>query len=135
MKYSESFKNIIIQNNTDLSSFDIHELYQWLISNFTTILSNQKIYIDSISSTPIKDNDYKHLFLIKGIDGDNVYSFEYGEYLNKDFLGKSLVQNNISRLSLLNFDSNEINLSKLNSSDYHDYALIKYNKRKTLIIF
>ena len=87
----------------------------------------------TISITPIQDENYKILFLIEAVSDDKVFKVEYGEYINKDSLDKSLMQNNISRLSLLNFKSNDINLSKLNSLDY--YTLIKNKKRKTLIIY
>jgi len=87
----------------------------------------------TISITPIQDENYKILFLIEAVADDKVFKIEYGEYINKDSLDKSLMQNNISRLSLLNFKSNDINLSKLNSLDY--YTLIKNKKRKTLIIY
>ena len=135
MKYSESLYNQILHNKIDLSSLDFRELVEWLKSSFILILSKENNFPNTISMTPLQDENYKILILIEAVVDDKVFKIEYGEYINKDSLGKSLVQNNISRLSLLNFDSNEINLSKLNSSDYHDYALIKYNKRKTLIIF
>jgi len=83
--------------------------------------------------TPLQEENYKILILIEAVADDKVFKIEYGEYINKDSLVKSLVKNNISRLSLLNFDSNDINLCKLNSLDY--YTLIKTKKRKTLIIY
>jgi|TARA_B110000908_G_C10247041_1_gene449482 CHAT domain-containing protein len=128
-------KNLIIKHNTDLSSLESQELHQWLISNFATILSHQEIFINTISLTPIKDEFYKCLFLIEAMDGDMKYTIEYGELLNLDAIDIRLAPNNISRLSLLNFEDNKINLSKLNSSDHNDYTLIKSKERKTLIIY
>ena len=133
MKYSESLYNQILHNKIDLSSLDFRELVEWLKSSFILILSKENNFPNTISMTPLQDENYKILILIEAVVDDKVFKIEYGEYINKDSLGKSLVQNNISRLSLLNFDSNEINLSKLNSLDY--YTLIKSKKRKTLIIY
>ena len=133
MKYSESLHNQILQHKIDLSSLDFRELVEWLKSSFILILSKENNFPNTISITPIQDENYKILFLIEAVADDKVFKIEYGEYINKDSLDKSLMQNNISRLSLLNFDSNDINLSKLNSLDY--YTLIKNKKRKTLIIY
>ena len=133
MKYSESLHNQILQHKIDLSSLDLRELAEWLKSSFILILSKENNFPNTISITPIQDENYKILFLIEAVADDKVFKIEYGEYINKDSLDKSLMQNNISRLSLLNFDSNDINLSKLNSLDY--YTLIKTKKRKTLIIY
>ena len=135
MSFSFHLKNKILKNDIDLCSLDKKELFQWLISNFTNILGEKSIFINSIDLTPLKDKNYKFLCLIEAIDEDKIYRIEYGELLSIDFLDKSLVLNNVPRLSLLNFDSNKINLSKLNSSDSNDYTLIKSDKRKTLIIY
>jgi hypothetical protein len=135
MSFSFHLKNKILKNDIDLCSLDKKELFQWLISNFTNILGEKSIFINSIDLTPLKDKNYKFLCLIEAIDEDEIYRIEYGELLSIDFLDKSLVLNNVPRLSLLNFDSNKINLSKLNSSDSNDYTLIKSDKRKTLIIY
>jgi len=133
MKYSESLHNQILQHKIDLTSLDLRELAEWLKSSFILILSKENNFPNTISITPIQDENYKILFLIEAVADDKVFKIEYGEYINKDSLDKSLMQNNISRLSLLNFDSNEINFSKMNSLDY--YTLIKTKKRKTLIIY
>tara|TARA_B110000459_G_C16443382_1_gene417323 strand:- start:90 stop:491 length:402 start_codon:yes stop_codon:yes gene_type:complete len=133
MKYSESLHNQILQHKIDLSSLDFRELVEWLKSSFILILSKENNFPNTISMTPLQDENYKILILIEAVADDKVFKIEYGEYINKDSLVKSLVQNNISRLSLLNFKSNDINLSKLNSLDY--YTLIKNKKRKTLIIY
>ena len=133
MKYSESLHNQILQHKIDLTSLDLRELAEWLKSSFILILSKENNFPNTISITPIQDENYKILFLIEAVADDKVFKIEYGEYINKDSLDKSLMQNNISRLSLLNFDSNDINLCKLNSLDY--YTLIKTKKRKTLIIY
>ena len=133
MKYSESLHNQILQHKIDLTSLDLRELAEWLKSSFILILSKENNFPNTISITPIQDENYKILFLIEAVADDKVFKIEYGEYINKDSLDKSLMQNNISRLSLLNFDSNDINLSKLNSLDY--YTLIKTKKRKILIIY
>ena len=135
MSFSFHLKNKILKNDIDLCSLDKKALFQWLISNFTNILGEKNIFINSIDLTPLKDKNYKFLCLIEAIDEDEIYRIEYGELLSIDFLDKSLVLNNVPRLSLLNFDSNKINLSKLNSSDSNDYTLIKSDKRKTLIIY
>ena len=135
MSFSFHLRSKILKNDIDLCSLGKNELYQWLISNFTNILVEKGIFINSIALTPLKDKNYKFLCLIEAIDEDEIYRIEYGELLRIDFLDKSLVLNNVSRLSLLNFDSNKINLSKLNSSDSNDYTLIKSDKRKTLIIY
>ena len=135
MSFSFHLRSKILKNDIDLCSLGKNELYQWLISNFTNILGEKGIFINSIALTPLKDKNYKFLCLIEAIDEDEIYRIEYGELLSIDFLDKSLVLNNVSRLSLLNFDSNKINLSKLNSSDSNDYTLIKSDKRKTLIIY
>ena len=133
MKYSESLHNQILQHKIDLSSLDFRELVEWLKSSFILILSKENNFPNTISMTPLQDENYKILILIEAVADNKVFKIEYGEHINIDSLFNPLVQNNISRLSLLNFDSNDINLSKLNSLDY--YTLIKNKKRKTLIIY
>ena len=133
MKYSESLHNQILQHKIDLSSLDFRELVEWLKSSFILILSKENNFPNTISMTPLQDENYKILILIEAVADNKVFKIEYGEHINIDSLINPLVQNNISRLSLLNFDSNDINLSKLNSLDY--YTLIKNKKRKTLIIY
>jgi len=133
MKYSESLHNQILQHKIDLTSLDLRELAEWLKSSFILILSKENNFPNTISITPIQDENYKILFLIEAVADDKVFKIEYGEYINKDSLDKSLMQNNISRLSLLNFDSYEINFSKMNSLDY--YTLINPNNIITLIIY
>ena len=133
MKYSESLYNQILQHKIDLSSLDFRELVEWLKSSFILILSKENNFPNTISMTPLQDENYKILILIEAVADNKVFKIEYGEHINIDSLVNPLLQNNISRLSLLNFDSNDINLSKLNSLDY--YTLIKNKKRKTLIIY
>ena len=133
MKYSELLHNQILQNKIDLSSLDFKELVEWLKSSFILILSKENNFPNNIIMTLMQDENYKILLLFEAIADDKVFKIEYGEYLNKDSLARSLVQNNISRLSILNFESNDINLSELNSLDC--YTLIKFKKRKTLIIY
>ena len=133
MKYSELLHNQILQNKIDLSSLDFKELVEWLKSSFILILSKENNFPNNIIMTLMQDENYKILLLFEAIADDKVFKIEYGEYLNKDSLARSLVQNNISRLSILNFESNDINLSELNSLDC--YTLIKSKKRKTLIIY
>ena len=133
MKYSESLHNQILQHKIDLSSLDFRELVEWLKSSFILILSKENNFPNTISMTPLQDENYKILILIEAVADNKVFKIEYGEHINIDSFVNPLVQNNISRLSLLNFESNDINLSKLNSLDY--YTLIKNKKRKTLIIY
>ena len=133
MKYSESLHNQILQHKIDLSSLDFRELVEWLKSSFILILSKENNFPNTISMTPLQAENYKILILIEAVADNKVFKIEYGEHINIDSFVNPLVQNNISRLSLLNFDSNDINLSKLNSLDY--YTLIKNKKRKTLIIY
>ena len=133
IKYSEFLHNQILQHKIDLTSLDLRELAEWLKSSFILILSKENDFPNTISITPLQDENYKILILIEAVADNKVFKIEYGEHINIDSFVNPLVQNNISRLSLLNFDSNDINLSKLNSLDY--YTLIKNKKRKTLIIY
>ena len=84
IKYSESLHNQILQHKIDLRSLDVRELAEWLKSSFILILSKENDFPNTISITPIQDENYKILFLIEAVADDKVFKIEYGEYINKD---------------------------------------------------
>ena len=64
MKYSESLHNQILQHKIDLSSLDFRELVEWLKSSFILILSKENNFPNTISMTPLQDENYKGYYLL-----------------------------------------------------------------------
>ena len=62
LEYSRLLKNEIIKYDSDLFSYSLNELSEWLVSNFVNILSDQKIFVSSVNISPITEDGYKTLF-------------------------------------------------------------------------
>ncbi len=110
-------KNQIIQDDIDLSSFDVRDLRQWLVASYINQLCDSKIFIDQVTAVPVSDKLYSTLFKIfhqssgDGLNspenpvGAKKYEIEFGivclDELNTSSL--SAVEN---RLSLVFFSNN-----------------------------
>lgn len=133
MKFSKPFKNQLINNDLDLSSFDNKELVEWLISNFINILCDQKIFVSHVTHTPIKDTSYKTLFILKAKNDDNSYEMEFGIIRNIKVVDK--LQQHKNRLSILMLNDDFYDSDNLNMLKNKNYNLSKIQSRNTLIIW
>ncbi len=133
MKFSKPFKNQLINNDLDLSSFDNKELIEWLISNFINILCDQKIFVSRVTLTPIKDASYKTLFALNAKNDNSSYEMEFGIISNIKVVGK--LQQHKNRLSILMLNDDFYDSDNLNILKNKNYNLSKIQSRNTLIIW
>ncbi len=133
MKFSKPFKNQLINNDLDLSSFDNKELIEWLISNFINILCDQKIFVSRVTLTPIKDASYKTLFALNAKNDNSSYEMEFGIISNIKVVGK--LQQHKNRLSILMLNDDFYDSDNLNMLKNKNYNLSKIQSRNTLIIW
>ena len=133
MKFSKPFKNQLINNDLDLSSFDNKELVEWLISNFINILCDQKIFVSRVTLTPIKDASYKTLFALNAKNDNSSYEMEFGIIRNIKVVGK--LQQHKNRLSILMLNDDFYDSDNLNMLKNKNYNLSKIQSRNTLIIW
>ncbi len=133
MKFSKPFKNQLINNDLDLSSFDNKELVEWLISNFINILCDQKIFVSRVTLTPIKDASYKTLFALNAKNDNSSYEMEFGIISNIKVVGK--LQQHKNRLSILMLNDDFYDSDNLNILKNKNYNLSKIQSRNTLIIW
>lgn len=135
MNFPFHLKNQIIQDNIDLCGFGEKELKQWLVSNFVNILCDQKIFIGSVTLTPLKNPNYTFLCKIEAFGDQKIYDIEYGELKSLHINEEELIENKLNRLSILNFEKTLDVLPFLGCLDSLDFIFLKTTHRKTLIIF
>tara|TARA_B100000780_G_scaffold138427_1_gene96822 strand:+ start:795 stop:1244 length:450 start_codon:yes stop_codon:yes gene_type:complete len=139
-------KNQIIQDDIDLSSFDVRDLRQWLVASYINQLCDSKIFIDQVTAVPVSDKLYSTLFKIfhqssgDGLNspenpvGAKKYEIEFGivclDELNTSSL--SAVEN---RLSLVFFSNNNQLNSIFESLNEIDYNIITLERSKVLIMY
>ena len=133
MKFSKPFKNQLINNDLDLSSFDNKELVEWLISNFINILCDQKIFVSHVILTPKEDASYKTLFTLNAKNDNSSYEMEFGIIRNIKVVGK--LQQHKNRLSILMLNDDFYDSDNLNMLKNKNYNLSKIQSRNTLIIW
>ena len=139
-------KNQIIQDDIDLSSFDVRDLRQWLVASYINQLCDSKIFIDQVTAVPVSDKLYSTLFKIfhqssgDGLNspenpvGAKKYEIEFGivclDELNTSSL--SAVEN---RLSLVFFSNNNQLNPIFESLNEIDYNIITLERSKVLILY
>lgn len=139
-------KNQIIQDDIDLSSFDVRDLRQWLVASYINQLCDSKIFIDQVTAVPVSDKLYSTLFKIfhqssgDGLNspenpvGAKKYEIEFGivclDELNTSSL--SAVEN---RLSLVFFSNNNQLNPIFESLNEIDYNIITLERSKVLIMY
>ena len=133
MKFSKPFKNQLINNDLDLSSFDNKELVEWLISNFINILCDQQIFVSHVTHTPKEDASYKTLFALNAKNDNSSYKMEFGIIRNIKVVGK--LQQHKNRLSILMLNYDFYDSDNLNMLKNKNYNLSKIQSRNTLIIW
>ena len=133
MKFSKPFKNQLINNDLDLSSFDNKELVEWLISNFINILCDQQIFVSHVTHTSKEDTSYKTLFILKAKNDDSSYEMEFGIISNIKVVDK--LQQHKNRLSILMLNDDFYDSDNLNMLKNKNYNLSKIQSRNTLIIW
>ena len=125
----------ILQDNIDLSALDEIDLKQWLVSNFVNILCDQKLFIGSVTLTPLKNTNYAFLCKIEAFGAEKVYNIEYGELKSLHINKEALIKNKPNRLSILNFEKTSDVIPVLECLDSLDFIFLKTRHRKTLIIY
>lgn len=139
-------KNQLIQDDIDLSSFDVRDLRQWLVASYINQLCDSKIFIDKVTSVPVSNKLYSTLFKIfhqssgDGLNspenpvGAKKYEIEFGivclDELNTSSL--SAVEN---RLSLVFFSNNNQLDPIFESLNEIDYNIIKLESSRVLILY
>lgn len=139
-------KNQLIQDDIDLSSFDVRDLRQWLVASYINQLCDSKIFIDQVTAVPVSDKLYSTLFKIfhqssgDGLNnpenpvGAKKYEIEFGivclDELNTSSL--SAVEN---RLSLVFFSNNNQLNPIFESLNEIDYNIITLERSKVLILY
>jgi hypothetical protein len=135
MNFPFHLKNQILQDNIDLSALDETDLREWLVSNFVNILCDQKIFIGSVSLTPLKNPNYTFLYKIEAFGDQKVYDIEYGELKSLHIDEEELIENKSNRLSILNIEKTLDIIPVLECLDSLDFIFLKTTHRKTLIIY
>ena len=133
MEYSRLLKNEIIKYDSDLISYSLNELSEWLVSNFVNILSDQKIFVSSVNISPIIEDGYKTLLSIQAKNEKSHYQMEFGLLENADgILNAMEFSNRLTILSLeISFPIQEI-LHKLKETNFN---FSKINGLNTLILY
>ena len=102
MEYLRLLKNEIIKYDSDLFSYSLNELSEWLVSNFVNILIDQKIFVSSVSISPISESGYKTLFSLKAKNEKSHYQMEFGLLENADGILNAMGFSN--RLTILSLE-------------------------------
>ena len=133
LEYSRLLKNEIIKYDSDLFSYSLNELSEWLVSNFVNILSDQKIFVSSVNISPITEDGYKTLFSLQAKNEKSHYQMEFGLLENADgILNAMEFSNRLTLLSLeIGFPSQEI-LHKLKETNFN---FSKINGVNALILY
>lgn len=139
-------KNQLIQDDIDLSSFDVRDLRQWLVASYINQLCDSKIFIDQVTAVPVSHQLYSTLFKIfhqssaDGLNGPDDtesaknYEIEFG-IVRLDKLNPSSFSAVENRLSLVFFfNNNQLNpiFESLNEIEYN---IIKLGRSKVLILY
>jgi hypothetical protein len=139
-------KNQLIQDDIDLSSFDVHGLRQWLVASYINQLCDSKIFVDQVTSEPLSDKLYSTLFKIFNDSSGDVlnnsghplgakkYEIEFG-IVRLDELTPANLSAADNRLSLIFFsDTIQLNaiFEYLNEIDFN---IITLKGSKVLILY
>ena len=139
-------KNQLIQDDIDLSSFDVRDLRQWLVASYINQLCDSKIFIDKVTSVSVSNKLYSTLFKIfhqSSTDGLNSpenpvsakrYEIEFG-IVRLDRLNKSSLSAVENRLSLVFFSNNNQLDPIFESLNEIDYNIIKLESSRVLILY
>ena len=132
MDISLAMKNQILVDDIDLLHFTQNKLKQWLVSNFVNILCDHKIYIETVSITPLDNIDSNLLYTLEASNENKTYLMEFGELKASDV--PRLTKGKLERLFIVNMNE-DFDLSLLKKANAMRYNVSVINNTQTLLLF
>ena len=133
MDISLAMKNQILFDDIDLLQFTQNKLKQWLVSNFVNILCNHKIYIETVSITPLENIDSNLLYTLEASNENKTYLMEFGELKASDV--PRLTKGKLERLFIVNMNEDFDYVSLLKKANAMRYNVSVINNTQTLLLF
>lgn len=134
MNLSKQIIKQIIQSNIDLVSYNHIDVRQWLVVNFVNLLCDNKIFVTTVKSTPIKDPLYKCLYEIVAIVNSKEYILEFGILHTETMQVDELKKVELERVSLAFYDRNLDVSSVFLDLDQFDFCITKLGSSRVIII-
>ena len=133
MDISLAMKNQILFDDIDLLHFTQNKLKQWLVSNFVNILCDHKIYIETVSITPLDNIDSNLLYTLEASNENKTYLMEFGELKASDV--PRLTKGKLERLFIVNMNEDFDYVSLLKKANAMRYNVSVINNTQTLLLF
>ena len=133
MDISLAMKNQILFDDIDLLQFTQNKLKQWLVSNFVNILCDHKIYIETVSITPLDNIDSNLLYTLEASNENKTYLMEFGELKSSDI--PRLTKGKLERLFIVNMNDDFDYVSLLKKANAMRYNVSVINNTQTLLLF
>ena len=133
MDISLAMKNQILFDDIDLLQFTQNKLKQWLVSNFVNILCDHKIYIETVSITPLENIDSNLLYTLEASNENKTYLMEFGELKFSDV--PRLTKGKLERLFIVNMNEDFDYISLLKKANAMRYNVSVINNTQTLLLF
>ena len=133
MDISLAMKNQILFDDIDLLKFTQNKLKQWLVSNFVNILCDHKIYIETVSITPLDNIDSNLLYTLEASNENKTYLMEFGELKASDV--PRLTKGKLERLFIVNMNEDFDYVSLLKKANTMRYNVSVINNTQTLLLF
>ena len=133
MDISLAMKNQILFDDIDLLKFTQNKLKQWLVSNFVNILCDHKIYIETVSITPLDNIDSNLLYTLEASNENKTYLMEFGELKASDV--PRLKKGKLERLFIVNMNDDFDYVSLLKRANAMRYNVSVINNTQTLLLF
>ena len=133
MDISLAMKNQILFDDIDLLQFTQNKLKQWLVSNFVNILCDHKIYIETVSITPLENIDSNLLYTLEASNENKTYLMEFGELKSSDI--PRLTKGKLERLFIVNMNEDFDYVSLLKKANAMRYNVSVINNTQTLLLF
>ena len=133
MDISLAMKNQILFDDIDLLKFTQNKLKQWLVSNFVNILCDHKIYIETVSITPLENIDSNLLYTLEASNENKTYLMEFGELKASDV--PRLTKGKLERLFIVNMNEDFDYVSLLKKANAMRYNVSVINNTQTLLLF
>jgi len=134
MNISKQIIKQIINEEITLKSFNENELREWLISNLINVLCDNKIFVTTVKSTPIKKPQYIYLFEVSANYKETEYNIELGILNRINLKIENIFTENSQRVSVCFFDNISEIESLLESINELNYFVTKIENTGTLII-
>jgi len=133
MDISLAMKNQILVDDIDLLHFTQNKLKQWLVSNFVNILCDHKIYIETVSITPLENIDSNLLYTLEASNENKTYLMEFGELKASDV--PRLTKGKLERLFIVNMNEDFDYVTLLKKANAMRYNVSVINNTQTLLLF